>query len=115
MTHVRSGQVEEARAEIAEVLRIDPNVTISGTARTLTTFKHAKDDKHFYDALRWAGLPESVRQKDKEWAKVDQGDIPTGPDDVRFQGKTGNSWPTTGMTRLTHCCRGSFDNFVGTN
>jgi adenylate cyclase len=58
MTHARSGQVEEAREEIAEVLRIDPNVTIAGTARTLTTFKHAKDDKHFYDALRKAGLPE---------------------------------------------------------
>ena len=29
-------------------------------------------------------------------------DMPTGPDDVRFQGKTGSSWPTTEMTRLTH-------------
>jgi adenylate cyclase len=57
MTLARSGQVDAARAEIAEVLRIDPSVTI-GTARTLTTFKHAKDDKHFYDALRKAGLPE---------------------------------------------------------
>jgi hypothetical protein len=26
----------------------------------------------------------------------------TGPDDVRFQGKTGSNRPTTKMTRLTH-------------
>ena len=26
----------------------------------------------------------------------------TGPNDVRFQGKTGSSRPTTKMTRLTH-------------
>ena len=26
----------------------------------------------------------------------------TGPNDVRFQGKTGSNWPTTKMTRLTH-------------
>jgi hypothetical protein len=29
------------------------------------------------------------------------GDMATGPDDVRFQGKTGSSRPTTKMTRLT--------------
>jgi hypothetical protein len=28
--------------------------------------------------------------------------MPTGPVDVRFQGKTGSSRPTTKMTRLTH-------------
>jgi len=58
MTHARLGQIEEARAEIAEVLRIDPDIRISWPVRTLTAFKHAKDDKHFYDALRRAGLPE---------------------------------------------------------
>jgi len=58
ITYARSGHVEEARAEIAEMLRINSEITISGTARALTTFKHAKDEKHFYDALRKAGLPE---------------------------------------------------------
>src|SRR5206468_11938237 len=29
----------------------------------------------------------------------------TGPDDVRFLGKTGSSRPTTKMTRLTQHCR----------
>ncbi len=58
MTHARLDQVEEARAEIVELLRIDPDIRISWPARTLTAFKHAKDDKHFYDALRKAGLPE---------------------------------------------------------
>jgi adenylate cyclase len=57
MTHARLGQVKEARAEIAELLRIDPDIRISWPVRTLTAFKHAKDDKHFYDALRKAGLP----------------------------------------------------------
>ena len=58
MTNVRLGQVEEARAEVAALLRIDPDIRISCPVRTLTAFKHAKDDKHFYDALRKAGLPE---------------------------------------------------------
>jgi Tfp pilus assembly protein PilF len=58
ITYARSGQVEEARSEIAEMLRTNSEITISGTARVLTTFKYAKDEKHFYDALRKAGLPE---------------------------------------------------------
>jgi adenylate cyclase len=57
MTHARLGRIEEAQAEIAEMLRIKPDITIR-TAQTLTTFKQAKDGKHFYDALRKAGLPE---------------------------------------------------------
>jgi TolB-like protein len=57
MTHARLGHIEEAQAEIAEMLRIKPDITIR-TAQTLTTFKQAKDGKHFYDALRIAGLPE---------------------------------------------------------
>src|SRR5258708_12910281 len=57
MTHARLGQVEEAHAEVAELLRIDPEITISGPSRTLTAFKHAKHDKHFYDPLPKPGLP----------------------------------------------------------
>jgi adenylate cyclase len=58
VTHAQLGQLEEARAEIAEVLRLDPDTTIAGSIRTLAPFKQAKDDKHFFDALRKAGLPE---------------------------------------------------------
>jgi tetratricopeptide (TPR) repeat protein len=58
VTHAQLGQAKEARAGIAEVLRLNPDATISGMVRTLVTFKHAEDDKHFFDALRKAGLPE---------------------------------------------------------
>jgi adenylate cyclase len=57
-THAQLGQIEEARAAIAEVLRLNPDTTIAGSVRTLAVFKHAKDGKHFFDALRKAGLPE---------------------------------------------------------
>ena len=56
-TYAQVGQLDEARAEVAEVLRLRPGYTISA-ARCLAPFKHAKDDKHYFDALRRAGLPE---------------------------------------------------------
>jgi adenylate cyclase len=55
-TFAQLGQIEEARAEAAEILRIWPNYTIA-TAR-MSAFKHAKDDKQLRDGLRKAGLPE---------------------------------------------------------
>jgi adenylate cyclase len=55
--YARLGRLEEARAEAAEVLRIDPDLTITRTVRRLVAFKQAKDDKHFFDGLRKAGLP----------------------------------------------------------
>ena len=57
-TYARLGQIEHARAAAAEVLRIQPNYTIAGTARLMAPFKQPEDDKHFFDALRLAGLPE---------------------------------------------------------
>jgi adenylate cyclase len=56
--YAQLGQHEEARAVVAEVLRLQPNYTITGTARRIIAFKHTKDDKHFFDGLRKAGLPE---------------------------------------------------------
>jgi len=56
-TCAQLGQLDEARAEMAELLRLRPGYTI-GAARRLAGFKHAKDNKHFFDALREAGLPE---------------------------------------------------------
>lgn len=56
-THARLGQREEAKAEVSEVLRLQPNYTIDGTARRVVSFKHAKDEVHFLDGLLKAGLP----------------------------------------------------------
>jgi hypothetical protein len=50
--------MEEARAEAAEVLRIHPDYTVTGTARRIMAFKSAEDAEHFFDGLRKAGLPE---------------------------------------------------------
>jgi len=51
------GRLDEARAEAAEVLRIEPKYTIDGTERRLFLHKpeHAE---HLFDGLRKAGLPE---------------------------------------------------------
>lgn len=56
-THARLGQLEQARERAAEVLRLQPNYSIAGTARRILAFKSPKDDKHFFDGLRKAGLP----------------------------------------------------------
>jgi adenylate cyclase len=57
-THAQLGQLGEARSEVAEVLRLQSNYTITGTARRSVAFKSTKDDKLFFDGLRKAGLPE---------------------------------------------------------
>jgi hypothetical protein len=57
VTHAYLGQLDEARAEVAEALLLRPDFTIAAT-RQIVAFKHAKDDKHFFDGLRKAGLPE---------------------------------------------------------
>ena len=48
---------EIARSEAAEMLRLDPTFTISGTAKSLAAFKYEKDHEHFFGALGRAGLP----------------------------------------------------------
>jgi adenylate cyclase len=55
--HAQLGQLDEARAAVTEVLRLQPGSTI-GDRRRIAPFKHAKNDKHFFDALHKAGLPE---------------------------------------------------------
>jgi adenylate cyclase len=57
-TLAQLGQLDEARAEAAEVLRIDPKYTIDGTQRRYSHFKHPEDAEHLFDGLRKAGLPE---------------------------------------------------------
>jgi adenylate cyclase len=57
-THAQLGNIEQAAAEAAEVLRIDPKYTIEGTQARLTPFKRPEDAEHFFDGLRKAGLSE---------------------------------------------------------
>ena len=52
------GQLDEAYAEAAEVLRVDPKYTIDGTQRRHALFKRPGDADHLLDGLRKAGLPE---------------------------------------------------------
>jgi adenylate cyclase len=55
--HAQLGQLAEARAEAAEVLRINPGFTIEGIKRLLV-FKDPKDVEQVIDGMRKAGLPE---------------------------------------------------------
>jgi adenylate cyclase len=56
--YAQLGQVEEARGEAAEVLRINPGFTIERWKR-LAVHKNPKDAEHRIDGLRKAGLPEA--------------------------------------------------------
>ena len=57
-TYARLGKLEEARAEVAEVLRIQPSYTIEGTEKRYSVFKNHKDADHYFDGLRtWPGCP----------------------------------------------------------
>jgi adenylate cyclase len=51
------GQLEEARAEAAEVLRINPGFTIQSYKR-IVVHKDPKDVERRIDGMRKAGLPE---------------------------------------------------------
>jgi adenylate cyclase len=55
--YAQSGRLDEARAEAAEILRINPNFTIERW-KPLAVYKNPKDAEHRIDGLRRAGLPE---------------------------------------------------------
>jgi adenylate cyclase len=58
--YAQLGQLEEARAEAAEVLRINPGFTIEEYKRyNFMVYKDPKDAEHRLDGLRKAGLPEA--------------------------------------------------------
>jgi adenylate cyclase len=57
-TYARLGQLQQARAEVAEILRIQPDYTITGTTRRTNPFKSGQDGEHLFEALRMAGVPE---------------------------------------------------------
>ena len=57
-TCARSGRLEEARDEVAAVLRLLPSYTIDGAARILIPFKYPEHAEHLYEGLRIAGIPD---------------------------------------------------------
>jgi adenylate cyclase len=56
--YAQLGQLEEARRETAEVLRINPGFTIE-RFKPLAVYKNLEDFEHRLDGLRKSGLPES--------------------------------------------------------
>ena len=56
-TYAQLGQIDKARAEVAEALRIEPWYTIS-QAPFARTCKRPEDAEHIKDGLRKAGFPE---------------------------------------------------------
>jgi adenylate cyclase len=56
--YAKAEQLEEARQEAAEVLRINPGFTIESW-KALNVFRHPEDAEHRIDGLRKAGLPEA--------------------------------------------------------
>ena len=57
-TYARLGRRNEAAAEAAETLRLDPGFTIAGSAKRMLTFKDPEDAENCFSALRSAGLPD---------------------------------------------------------
>jgi adenylate cyclase len=57
-TYAQLGQLEDARAQAAEVLRLNPEYKINATHRVTSAFKRTEDMDHLADGLRKAGLPE---------------------------------------------------------
>ena len=57
-TYAQMGRMAEARAEAAEVLRIEPTYTIERSAKPLAAFRQVKDAEHWFDGLQKAGFPD---------------------------------------------------------
>jgi adenylate cyclase len=57
-TYAQLGRMDEARAEAAAALRIQPNYSIAQTTRGALALRSPEDGEHLFDGLRKAGLPE---------------------------------------------------------
>jgi len=57
-TYAQLGRLAEARAEAAEVLRVDPHYKIGGRQHRVRILKRLEDSEHLAEGLRKAGLPE---------------------------------------------------------
>jgi hypothetical protein len=51
-----AGQMEEARAEVQEILKINPQISLAGIAKSGYFSLQTADMDRFIDALRIAGL-----------------------------------------------------------
>lgn len=56
-TYAQMGRLEEARDEVATLLKIDPNLSVS-LYRAQLPYQRSEDREHYLDGLRKAGLPE---------------------------------------------------------
>lgn len=56
-TYGQLGKIEQARSQVAEVLRIEPGCSTS-RIRRLVVYRNAGDADHLLDGLRKAGLPD---------------------------------------------------------
>jgi adenylate cyclase len=57
-TCAQLGEMDRARAEVAEVLRLEPRFTLQGMCRLLLRFKLRTDAEHYREGLLKAGMPE---------------------------------------------------------
>lgn len=57
MIYGEMGRIDQAQAEVAEILRLNPQASIQGLAQRLPYVDRALKERHL-DALRMAGLPE---------------------------------------------------------
>jgi len=56
--YARLGMMDEARAEIAELTRIDPSYRIRHHIRLLAPYRMPAHNKLLWEGLRMAGLPD---------------------------------------------------------
>jgi adenylate cyclase len=60
-TCAQLGELDRARAEVAEVLRIEPKFTLEGMSRVARGFKSRADADHYREGVLKAGIPERPR------------------------------------------------------
>ena len=60
-TYAQLGELDRARAEVAEVLRIEPKFTLEGMSKIVLCFKFCADAEHYREGLLKAGMPERAR------------------------------------------------------
>ncbi len=54
-SYAQLGRLEEARTELTEILKLDPEVTLKSWGHS-QPFKNEVDSEHFFDGVRKAGL-----------------------------------------------------------